>query len=166
MKVFNLALAIFVTGCGSTLLSPAMAGEAQSAEATTRSFYSWYVPQAVAARDQPAWAKALRRKPPALSAQLQRELASDLRKKAHASGMIEGIDFDPFLGGQDPCPRFAIGTTRMERARYLVEVRPVCPSGPEQPAVTVSLVRVKSGLVIDDVSYGGGNTLRHALAAQ
>jgi hypothetical protein len=166
MRAIRLLFSILSIACGGMLLSPAFAANAQSAEAVTRSFYSWYVPKAIAARDQPAWAKVLRRRPAILSARLQHELQADLKKKAHASGMIEGIDFDPFLGGQDPCPSFAIGKTRTERARYLVEVRPVCPSAAAQPTVTVYLIRNRSGFVIDDVAYVGGNTLRHILAAQ
>ena len=165
MKVSSLVLAALSAACGSAVPSPILAANAQSAEAATRSFYSWYVPEAMAARSQPAWAKVLRKKPPVLSARLQRKLATDLEKKAHASGMIQGIDFDPFLGGQDPCPRFTIGKIRMERASYLVDVKPICGRGAEQPPITVFLLQAKSRFVIDDVRYGARNTLQHALEA-
>jgi hypothetical protein len=166
MKLQSQIPAILLVACGVGLLSPVLAGNGPSAQAAANSFYSWYVPRAVAARNEPAWATVLSRKPATLSVRLQHELTFDLAKKARASGTIEGIDFDPFLGGQDPCPQFAIGKTRMEQNRYLIDIKPVCPSGPEQPPVTVWLIRTKLGFVIDDVTYGDGDTLRHALQAK
>ena len=92
-------------------------------------------------------------------------LAADLASKAHASGMIEGIDFDPFLDGQDPCLRFAIGKTRSDGAREMVQVVTTCDAASRRKPITVALVRSGAQFVIDDIIYADGRTLHRALAA-
>lgn len=165
MNLYWLGRIGLLTAYASFMVLPVYA-TVQPAEAAMQSFYSWYVSHAMISHNEPAWAKVLHSKPAVLSAELRSYLKADLNKKAHDSGMIEGIDFDPFLGGQDPCPHFEINKSRIEQAHYLVNVRPICVSGADQPSVTVSLTKVKNQFVIDDVIYGGGRTLRRALRAR
>lgn len=150
---------------GATPSWPGLAGEAPTAATATQAFYFWYVALPESRNGQPGWAMALDRKPPVLSARLRRALAADLASKARASGMIEGIDFDPFLDGQDPCLRFAIGKTRSEGAHELVQVVPTCDAASRRKPINVALVRSGAQFVIDDIVYADGRTLHRALAA-
>lgn len=148
-----------------TPLSSVAADDISSAENEVRSFYSWYVPFATTiGSNDPAFSKVIRLNPDILSSSLRQKLAADLARKMRSAGTIEGLDFDPFLGSQDPCPHYEVTGSKIVKSHYLVEVRPICAPGAPQANIIVSLVKTSGRFVIDNIIYGDGHTLRRALA--
>lgn len=162
MRIRYISAFCLVLTYGNSPFFPCYA-KALSAEAATRAFYSWYAPKALAPRDQPAWAEALKEKPTAVSARLRKLLQADLNRKALSRGVVVGIDFEPFFGSQDVCANFTIKTLNSRENSYLVEVSPICDREVHQPPVIVLLIQSKDGLVIDDVEYRDFGTLRALL---
>lgn len=80
-------------------------------------FYSWYVPFTQRRLNGPASDVALRRKSAVFSPGLLKALRIDSEAQARAKGKIDGLDSDPFVGGQDPADHYAVRqvTTRGDR---------------------------------------------------
>jgi hypothetical protein len=72
-------------------------------------FYDWYAPRAVQDNRIPAWVSALKSKAALFDARLAAALRAGAEAQARTSGDIAGIDFDPFLGSQDPEEKYAAG---------------------------------------------------------
>jgi hypothetical protein len=109
--------------CGIACLTAAAAAtagqqpNANAARTFVAEFYGWYVPNA------PASADALKDK---LSDQLYLALKADEEAKAKADGEVTGLDYDPFLNSQDPCPRYEPGAVVPHGDAWRVEVFAVC----------------------------------------
>jgi hypothetical protein len=65
-------------------------------------FYAWYVPLTQKTGNGRPWDLALHRKAEMSSPALFQALNLDSEAAARAKGEIVGIDFDPFVGSQDP----------------------------------------------------------------
>jgi hypothetical protein len=85
-------------------------------------FYNWYIPVALKDNATPAWNLALKSKSSAFSPQLLNALREDSAAQAKAVGDIVGIDFDPFLGSQDPSNRYDVGKIIQNGDAYRVEI--------------------------------------------
>ena len=57
---------------------------------------------------------------------LQRPARTSFTAQAKANGELVGLDFDPFLSGQDPCERYRVGKVSYQQNAYLADVYPVC----------------------------------------
>jgi hypothetical protein len=128
-------MAIFariIHSLGSFAMIAALSGQAtaqESARSTERSscqkfaqeFYRWYVPLIQMAHG-PGWAVALQRKAEVFSPDLLRDLRIDSEAQARAKGELVGIDFDPFLGSQDPADHYEARRVRWQGNRCLAEI--------------------------------------------
>jgi hypothetical protein len=81
--------------------------------AFVQSFYDWYLP---IARDghlkEAASTVAIKRRPEFFDKSLLRALQNDAAAQARAVGEIDGLDWDPFLTGNDtPPPHFKVITS-------------------------------------------------------
>jgi hypothetical protein len=92
---------------------------AQSARKFVEEFYRWYVPKAPKPN---AVELALKDRGDAFSPELLGALREDSAAQAKATGEIVGIDFDPFLGGQDPRRHYEVGGVTQKGEGYWVEV--------------------------------------------
>lgn len=162
---FRPAMAYAVLVLNGATLPPIHTANIHSPEWDLKAFYHWYIPHAIAGGTGPAWLSVVQQRPPVLSSALRQELAADLRRSDQAVGEIDGIDFDPFLGAQDPCSRVVLGRTVRERQRYVIKVTPLCAPGTKSSPFKVFMLRVGLRFVIDDVDYGERYSLRRALEA-
>ena len=90
-------------------------------------FYDWYVPFTQANVDGRAMDIALQRKAPLFHPDLARALKIDSAAQSRAKGELVGIDFDPFLGSQDPADHYEARLATMKANKCSVEVRPASP---------------------------------------
>ena len=59
------------------------------------------------------------------SPQLVQELREDSAAQANVEGVIAGLDFDPFLGSQDPGERYEVGTIAQKGSSQWADIHGV-----------------------------------------
>jgi hypothetical protein len=100
-------------------------GDQQSSQSLRRfvqSFYDWYVPIALRDDRNPASYVVLTDRATSLNSELLRALETDFAAQANATEGIVGLDWDPFLGTQDPDDHYVVGKTTRQGKRYFVDV--------------------------------------------
>jgi len=70
-------------------------------------FYDWYV-------KRPESSRALNYRSSAFSPELSRRLKEDDEAQAKVPGVIVGMDFDPFLSGQDPGDHYVVSRIKLK----------------------------------------------------
>jgi hypothetical protein len=79
------------------------------------------------------------------SAALDGRLAAALREDSAFGGVNdaprEGLNFDPFLASNDPCPRYEVVAARRSEEGFRVKVNPVCVSNEWQQEGPMVVVR-------------------------
>lgn len=80
--------------------------ESLSCQRFAQQFYDWYVPFTQKELPTPASDVALQRKPTMFNPDLLHALRIDSEAQARAKGELVGLDFDPFLGSQDPADHY------------------------------------------------------------
>jgi len=104
---------------GMPMLDAAASAE-QSCREFAQSFYDWYAP---ATQVPGASAEIVtQRRAELLSPALLRALNADFAAQARANGELVGLDFDPFVGSQDPADHYAARGTKLNGSDCLVEV--------------------------------------------
>ena len=92
-------------------------------------FYDWYVPSTKTTTHGRPSDLALQHKPEVFNPDLLRALKADSEAAARAKGEIDGIDFDPFVGGQDPADHYEARRATWRRDnKYSVEVWRASPT--------------------------------------
>jgi len=94
----------------------------QSCRQFTRDFYDWYVPYTQKRLRVPASDVAIKRKAEVFSPGLLRALKLDSEAQARTKGEIVGLDFDPFISGQDPFAHYAVRRVTLKAGRCFAEV--------------------------------------------
>ncbi|MGA9853198.1 MAG: hypothetical protein WBR15_09735 [Gammaproteobacteria bacterium] len=119
-----------------------------------QAFYGWYVPEALKAQEEPAWNVALKYKSGAFSRELYHALNEDAEAQAKTSGVIVGLDFDPFLNTQEPCRRYEVGKIASQKSSYRIDIFGVC-SGKrnEKPDVVAEVAHGNGNLVFTNFVY-------------
>jgi hypothetical protein len=92
---------------------------AKSAREYVQFFYDWYVPRA--AKDGAGWQKALKLARWDLSPALARMLEDDAEAQAHCRE-LNGLEFDPFLGTQEPSSEYRFGASERVGSQFQVKV--------------------------------------------
>lgn len=132
--------------------------ESAAARNFVETFYKWYVPVANGKHRDAAWYTVLDQRPNVLSDTLLRALRHDREEQAKAVGEIAGLDFDPFLSGQDPCARYVTGDSVQHGKTYRVPVFGICGSVKHsQPDVVAEVSRRDSSWVFVDFHYPGAD---------
>jgi hypothetical protein len=89
---------------------PSQAQDAREIQKSCRNFvqqfYDWYV-------KRPEFPRALKYRRSAFSPELSRRLTEDNEAQAKTPGYIVGLDFDPFLNGQDPGEHYVVGRIKL-----------------------------------------------------
>ena len=117
-------------------------------------------------KSEPASDTAIKAKGTYFSPKLKRKLREDSEAQAKADGEIVGIDFDPFLGGQDPGKHYSVGKVVPRGASYLVEVYRVVSGKPEQKLSVTAEVTGKNGQwYFVNFLYPNGHNLLDVLKA-
>jgi hypothetical protein len=93
----------------ATAQDPSKPPETGSCIRFATEFFRWYVPLTQKmAGDGPPFRLAIEQRPTAFAPELLRALRIDAQAQAKAKGEIVGIDFDPFVGSQDPADHYSI----------------------------------------------------------
>ena len=117
--------------CGLALAATSLSALAQtsagpqhipSCRSFAQGFYTWYVPLTQKDTNRPAFYVALRSKAAVFSPELLRALRNDSKAQARANGDLVGIDFDPFVGGQDPADHYAVRQVTITGNKCFAEV--------------------------------------------
>ena len=131
-----------------------------------RAFYDWYTALALADVRGRAIDSALKVRRAVFDTVLVRELAEDTAAQAKVSGELVGLDFDPVLASQDPCPRYDVGDIEVTTTTYNVHVTPTCDrvEGPV-PSIVAEVAPRGGGFVFVNFRYPSMKTdLRTELA--
>jgi hypothetical protein len=133
----------------ATISIPAMAQETLHPEDVSscrhfaQDFYDWYVPLTQKSLKYPASDLAIQRKAVVFDPALLRALRADSAAQRRFKGEIAGIDFDPFVGGQDPADHYDLRKIGLKGDRCFVEVwRNSSKDGswkPDKPDATAEL---------------------------
>ena len=121
--------------------APAGSADAASAREFVQSFLDQYLATARTSGPHPAFWRLLGSEAldPTLAAALREDSAyGDM---SSANGTREGLNFDPFLASQDPCPRYEAVSPRASEKGFRVRLDPVCVDASRQtqgPVVEVS----------------------------
>ncbi len=111
-----------------------------SAREFVQAFYDWYAPGATKAAESNkdfGWQK----RASCFDTKLVGALKEDENAQSKAKEIV-GLDFDPFLSGQDPCAPYKAGDVVRKEGRYFVEVNAECPGVTVQkPTVTAEIVK-------------------------
>jgi hypothetical protein len=105
MRYWVLLLCTIFAGILSAQVAP-QSQESLSCQRFAQQFYDWYVPFTQKQLSGPASDVALQRKPTVFSLNLLHALRTDSEAQTRAKGELVGLDFDPFLGSQDPADRY------------------------------------------------------------
>ena len=147
---------ILITLLSSPVPRPAQAKAAVDSAAVARDavsrFYAWYVPTSANTplTDMLALKDARWRFAP----ELVKALRADSTASAKSPDEIVGLDMDPFLNSQDPCPRYAITGVRRAGADFLVDVHGTGGCGRRgAPDVSVRVAFDAKGPVFVNVVY-------------
>jgi hypothetical protein len=142
----------FGSWCAVILMLPAHAvaqvapvpQDSSSCRRFVQQFYDWYVPLTHASVNGPASDSALKHKAEVFNPDLLRALKLDSEASAHAKGEVVGLDFDPFVGSQDPADRYEARHVTWRENKCSVEVWDASPADPaaksKKPDVVADVV--------------------------
>lgn len=127
-QILLVCVAAALVGC-TTAIPPAdsanQAGATDSAATEfVSSFYRAYWPRAHAGLA--AFDSVLTTSPTLFAPDLRIALQRDAAARAAARSAVAGIDWDPVMGSQDPCPDFRIGHATRTGSRVRVAIHAVC----------------------------------------
>ncbi len=139
------------------LTAHAQAQESTSCRQFAQGFYSWYVSIIHEQLNGPAFDVVLRERSYVLSPGLLRALKTDSEAQRHAQGEIVGIDFDPFVGGQDPADRYDLRNVTIKGGKCFIEVWRASPNDKSaksiDPDAIVQLSNKTGHWSIEDIQY-------------
>jgi hypothetical protein len=132
----------------------------QSLRGFVQGFYDWYVPKALSDDSNPAWNVALKTRGRCFSSELALKLREDSAAQAKAEGEIVGLDFDPFLGSQDPGKHYEVSKIAQKDESYWVDIHSVS-SGKrqEKPSVIAEVVQKNGQWLFVNFHYPDGRDL-------
>lgn len=105
MKRWTMLLFLIFTGIVPAQVAPRPL-QGSSCQRFAQDFYDWYVPFTQKQLHMPASNVPLQRRPTLFSPELLHALRIDSEAQARAKGELVGLDFDPFLGSQDPADHY------------------------------------------------------------
>jgi hypothetical protein len=146
-----MTVAVLLSGCRQGQTTD-KAAEDLSCRHFVQDFYAWYVPS-LQQMDAPE--RAVQNKPELFMATLLQSLKDDFTAQAK-SKEIDGMDFDPFVGGQDFGNQYDTGQTTLTGNRCSVEVWHSSSSGlapSTKPDVVAELVRDQAGWRFSNFRY-------------
>lgn len=121
------------------------ADASDSVKKFVQGFYDWYVPKVVSSNSGPAWNVAIKVKAGCFSPELEHKLREDSKAQAKDEGEIVGLDFDPFLNGQDTGRHYSVGKVVLKGGNYLAEVHRVVSGKPEEKLTVTAEVTGENG---------------------
>ncbi len=104
----------------ATLGTPATDSAARSATQFAQAFYDWYRLRG------DRYEAAVRDSPAAFEPGLLAAMRADLAAQSRSPDEVVGLDWDPFLGTQDPCDPYRVQGTTRRGDTILVAVKSAC----------------------------------------
>jgi hypothetical protein len=123
----------------TTLGVAATDSEARSAAEFTQAFYAWY------SQRGNRFETAIRQRTAVFSPQLLEAMRADFQAQEKSPDDIAGLDWDPFLGTQDPCEPYRVGQTSRRSDTILVAVKGMCADAEPLPGPDVFAEVGRSG---------------------
>lgn len=168
MKYSALYLCLLLFGLCPALAAP-QSPERSSCQRFAQRFYDWYVPYTQKRLHIPASNVALQRRAIAFSPQLLHALKIDSEAQAQAKGELVGLDFDPFLGSQDPADHYEARHATVKNGTCSVGVWRASPTDTaarmDGPEAVAELKQQNGGWRFVNFTYPvGGSDLLHLLA--
>lgn len=170
VRAFQVVLLVsfIFTGLLSAQIGP-QSRENLSCQRFAQQFYDWYVPFTEKQLPMPASDVALRRKPTVFSPELLPALRIDSEAQARVKGEIVGLDFDPFLGSQDPADHYEARHAMLQHGACSVEVWRSSPTDTaaklNEPEAVAELKHQNGHWQFVNFRYAvGGPDLLHLLA--
>lgn len=140
--------------------------ESGSVSKFVQGFYSWYAPKAAQLNVALPANMTLHQKASWFGPELRRKLRADYQAQISAKQEVDALDFDPFLGSQDPDPYYRVVRVTPKGQRYLVEVHRVMNGKVEkQRTVTAEIAGKEGHWYFVNFRYPGGYNLLSILAA-
>ena len=132
----------------------AQAQSALSAKGFVQSFYTWYIPQMTKNVPVPSDQRILKERASSFSPTLLAMLKEDMAASAKVTDEIVGLDFDPYINGQDTPKRYLAGKVIPKDKCYWVEVFDLS-SGKKgkDPAVIPEVKFVKGQWIFTNFHY-------------
>ena len=119
-----------------------------------RGFYAAYTPRGMES-GLAAVDSLLKEQPRLFTPALLQALQRDAAARGAATGEIDGLDFEPFLNSQDPCPRYEVGGAAPVGGRVQVPVYAVCEGRRAVTATVVTeVVPANGGWAFANFVYG------------
>jgi hypothetical protein len=167
MKCSALFLCFLFSGLCPAQVAP-QSSESSSCKRFAQEFDDWYVPL-TQQKHLRASDVALRRKPTTFSTELLRALRIDSEAQARAKGELVGLDFDPFLGSQDPADHYEARQPTVKNGTCSVGVWRASPTDTaakmDTPEAVAELEQQDGGWRFVNFTYSvGGPDLLHQLA--
>jgi hypothetical protein len=129
MAYFGACFAVCLTWVAHAPAQEASGPTQETCLRFVQGFYDWYVPLTKKRMNEPTFNVALQTKPDVFNPDLLQALRVDSEASAHAKDDIVGIDFDPFIGGQDPAGRYEARNATLRNNKCSVEIWRVSPTG-------------------------------------
>jgi hypothetical protein len=150
-------LVVFLSNLGQSSIQPQESHD--SCREFVESFYHWYIPKAFDAQGD-SWNRALKRRRSSFSRELYRNLSEDFEAQAKASGELVGLDFDPFLGGQDLRDKYVFSSAKRDGSMCQVEIHGVSSGKKENdPDVIPELILSDGKWIFVNFHYRHSNLL-------
>jgi hypothetical protein len=150
----GLTMSLVVIVFALVAIPSAQAQSALSAKGFVQSFYTWYIPQMTKNVPVPSDQRILKERASSFSPTLLAMLKEDLAASAKVTDEIVGLDFDPYINGQDTPTRYLAGKVIPKDKCYWVEVFDVS-SGKKgkDPAVIPEVKFVKGQWIFTNFHY-------------
>lgn len=147
--------------------SPQPPRDEVSVEKFVHAFYDWYVPIASNDESDSSVKMALREKGFMLDPSLLASLQISVRKQGAKPGFVSGLDFDPFLGTQDPFSHYKLEFPFKKNGNYFVNIKSIRNGKLHEPPDVVAEVKKQHGSwVFSDFHYSNGHDLINILKGQ
>ena len=117
----NLFIALFLLTSFLSFAQPSRR-DTPTCERVVADFYGWYVPLTQKELKEPSFDIAIREKQSVFTPALLLALRADAKARSKAIGEIVGIDFDPFVGGQDPADHYDIRNVKLKGKSCFAEI--------------------------------------------
>lgn len=128
----------------------AKAPDASSCKAFVQGFYDWYVPRAIKA---PTLDLALKTRASDFAPSLVQQLKEDIAASARVKDEVVGLDFDPFLNGQDLGKRYVVDKAVLKNGNCWADVYDMTGKKAKAPDVVPELAPRNKGWVFVNFHY-------------
>jgi len=128
MRRIQLPMLWLMLATAATAQVPFRSQDESSCRRFAQEFYDWYVPFTQKRLHMPAFNMALKWKADVFSSELLQALRTDAEAQARVKGEIVGLDFDPFVGSQDPADHYEARQPTLEGGKCTVEVWRASPT--------------------------------------